>query len=899
MWVPGLVMSSRHLLLPVCLLVVACSNANMGPSGSGGGGNGMNGGGSGGGTAGAGGSATGGGSGGGSTGGEVCDDSMDNDGDTFTDCADQDCFLSPKCFATCVDLCTDGAAICDTNGVRTCMLDPLTNCRAFAAPTPCNNGLVCSGGQCVATCTNQCTAGAKTCSNTGGVVECKALASGCTDWVGPVMCATTEVCSGGSCVPRGMCTNQCSANATRCTAGGQQQTCVMQTSGCTDWSFPQSCAASMTCAAPATACALVPKCTAGQTRCAASNPAVETCDPQGNWVQTQSCPQACNAGACTTAATCTPGAVRCNTSNVEICNSSGSAWLYNQTCNVGCNGGLCTDPCTAGAKRCNGPTPETCNAGGTAWTAATSCANGCYLGDCMQADLIVDGVTTTLEGDLSFKNDVIVRNGGSLKVGPSGVLKIRARNVTIDAASNINATDVGDETRGQGSSQTLSCYYGSCLITSSCTVGASYGTQGSGCGGGTLSQYCSAYGGTRSCTANGVQAPPVYDRDDDLSISEGSKNGSSRGGGLVRLTAQSVEVSGQITANAIGSGASGGGIFIAADSITGAGAIQATGNGSGGQGRVKLLRGATNGFTGSVTGRRSDSPMPPLDLVSGSHPNPARWYNDGLGDWFLAWSKPYPTLNGYYYKLSTDPNTLPSQAAGNGTFHQQETHVVRAANLVQGTNYFHVVSVDSAFNVGNVKSTLSMQMNTVPPTVSSSSHPAQRTWYQNSALYFTWTNPQADENFTGYYYVLDKFADTIPSQTMQSFTTQKQVLLANTPDGIWTFHIVNRDTRGAITKSARHYTVYVGTEPAKENLSGSVFDASNMSAPLSGVTISINHGLFAASSTASGTYTFGGNLYVGQWQVTASKAGYVPQTKMITLAAGMPLNENFTLMRAP
>jgi hypothetical protein len=455
--------------------------------------------------------------------------------------------------------------------------------------------------------------------------------------------------------------------------------------------------------------------------------------------------------------------------------------------------------------------------------------------------------------------------------------------------------------RGSGSTSGSCCTYsysGTCYCTASGTLStqaAGYGTAGSASG--TVTGYCPSYGTNRSCTASA--ASPTYDRDDDLSISEGSALGTVKAGGLLRLVAQSVDVKGQVTANATGSGPSGGGIFIAADSITGTGAIQAIGGGSGGQGRVKLLRGSTNGFTGSVTGKKADSPMPPLDVVSGSHPNPSRWYNDGLGDWFLAWSKPYSTLNGYYYKLSTDPNTLPSQAAGNGTFHQQETYVVQAKNLVQGKNYFHLVSVDSAFNVGNVKATASVQVNTEPPSVSSSSHPNQRTWYQNNALYFTWTNPQADDNFTGYYYVLDKLADTVPAQVTTSFTTNKQVLLANTPDGIWTFHIVNRDTRGAITKVARHYTVYVGTEPAKENLSGAVFDASNMSAPLGGVTISINHGLFSTTSTTSGTYTFGGNLYVGAWEVTASKLGYLPQTKSITLAAGTPLNENFTLMRAP
>ncbi|MBL8951150.1 MAG: carboxypeptidase regulatory-like domain-containing protein [Myxococcaceae bacterium] len=884
-------------------LLFACSNAQMGPGGTGGGGSTT--------SAGGGQASTAGGSGasagGSGTGGEICNNRQDDDGDGFMDCADQDCFLNSACFATCVDLCSDGASICDGSGVRTCQLDTSTNCRAFAAPVACTNGLVCSGGACVATCSNQCTAGAKTCSNTGGVVECKTLASGCTDWVGPEMCATTEVCSGGACVPRGTCTNQCTAGTTRCTAGGQQQTCVAQGSGCTDWAFPAACSANFTCAAPNTSCTMVPRCTAGAVRCAATLPAVETCDANGNWVQSQSCPQACNLGACTTAAACTAGAVRCNANNVEICNASGSAWLYKSTCNVGCNMGLCTDPCTAGAKRCNGAVPETCATGGASWTAATACPNGCYLGECMEADLVVDGVTTTLEGDLSFKNDVIVRNGGSIKVGPTGVLKVRARNITIDAASNINANDVGNESRGASTGTAPTC----CTYTSGSTCycgpysagtasGASYGTAGTTGGGSSGSQYCSYSNSYRTCSAT-ASASPLYDRDDDLTISAGSRFGATKGGGLVQLVASSVQVNGQITSNATGAGASGGGIFIAADSITGTGAIQATGGSTpaGGQGRVKLLRGATNSFTGSVTGKKADSPMPPLDIVSGSHPSADRWYNDGLGDWYLAWSKPFGTLNGYYYKLSTTDATLPSQAAGNGTFHQQETYVVKAESLVQGANYFHLVSVDSSFNVGNVKATAKMQLNTVPPTVASSSHPAQRTWYQNPALYFTWTNPQADENFSGYYYVLDKFADTVPAATTQNFTTSKQVLLPNTADGIWTFHIVNRDTRGAITKAARHYTVYVGTEPAKENISGSVFDASNMSAPLSGVTISVNHGLFSTTTTASGTYTFGGNLYVGQWEVTASKAGYLPQTKMLNLAMGSPLTENFTLMRAP
>lgn len=110
----------------------------------------------------------------------------------------------------------------------------------------------------------------------------------------------------------------------------------------------------------------------------------------------------------------------------------------------------------------------------------------------------------------------------------------------------------------------------------------------------------------------------------------------------------------------------------------------------------------------------------------------------------------------------------------------------------------------------------------------------------------TWTNPQADSNFTGYYTAFDKFADTVPSPVQANFTTNKQVIPSNTADGIWVFHIVNRDTRNAITKKASHFVVYVG-----------------------------------------------------QWELTASKTGYTPQKKMVSLVAGTSLTENFTLTAAP
>lgn len=873
-------------------MFVACGGAGADVDGGAGGGSTSSaGGGDGGGGATNGGGLGGGGLGGGGSTREVCDDNLDNDGDGFVDCADQDCFTQTRCTSSCVDLCTANATICDGAAVRTCGQDPATGCRVFSTAVACTNGLTCSGGACLASCSNQCTAGAKTCSNTGGLVECRQQSNGCTDWVGPTACASGQVCSGATCVPKGSCSNQCTAGATRCTAGGQQQTCLTLSTGCTEWSLATACPSSHTCAPTATACAPVAACTPGAKRCGTAAAAVEECSANGTWFATQSCSQSCAAGACTVSTQCSPSTVRCNGNNVEVCNASGSAWLYQQQCLVGCAGGLCTDPCEAGQRRCNGSNVETCSDGGVSWQSrplpdagSASCANGCYQGDCMEADLIVDGVTKVLEGDLSFKNSVVIRNGGQLKVGPSGQLSIKAKSISVqDSASQLNANGVGNDMQ-----TTKVSVYSYCYSTYRCCNNVYSGTTTITC----------VNGVTNNCSAGAAGLCPAVTNPvstDDLSASEGL-SANSQGGGLVRLSAERIEVKGQITANGI-SNSGGGTVVLAADTVTGDGALQATGSPI--AGTLKVLSGSTNTFAGSTTGTLVKSVMPPLDVVSGSHPRQDRWYNDGLGDVYLAWSKPFAAANGYYWAVSTDPRKVPTQAAGQGTFLQADAFKIDAAKLTADTtNYFHVVSVDSSFNVGTVKNTFKVNISATPPTISSASHPTPRTWYQNDAIYLSWENPQADENFTGYYTAFDHFADTVPAPVPANFTTNKQVLLSNTPNGIWVFHLVNRDTRNAITKTARHFVVYVGAAPAQDNISGSVFDASNMSAPLAGVNISVNRGLFSTGSTSSGTYTFNGGVYVGQWELTASKPGYVSQTKTVTLQAGMPLNENFTLTKA-
>ena len=154
----------------------------------------------------------------------------------------------------------------------------------------------------------------------------------------------------------------------------------------------------------------------------------------------------------------------------------------------------------------------------------------------MEADLLVDGVTKTLEGDLAFKNSVIVRNGGQLKVGPSGVLKIRAKRIeVVDAASQINANNSGRPKRTDSF-----CTGFSTAMTALSAATASVEQA---------PQSVASAGQTSRCS-NGNPCPAAQGfelRKDDLSAGEGLAYGSSPSGGLISLVAESIDLKGQVT----------------------------------------------------------------------------------------------------------------------------------------------------------------------------------------------------------------------------------------------------------------------------------------------------------------------------------------------------------------
>jgi hypothetical protein len=784
---------------------------------------------------------------------------------------------------TCGPTCSLGVTNCDGNAVRTC--ESIGGCNTFGAPVPCPGGTVCNGGKCAATCTNACPkAGDVQCSGSGAVQTCGMQASGCLDWSAPVACPAGNVCSGGTCAAS--CTNQCTAGAAKCAGADSVQTCAKQPSGCDDWSPAALCPGAGAC----TGAGVCVACVENSTRCGATG-GIEECKG-AKWVATSSCPLGCAAGKCVASVSCTAGAYRCNGLGVEVCNTTGSAWLNVSTCAVACSNGLCTGACTPDAKRCNANRVETCNAAGTAWTTSETCAKGCdaSTAKCALASLTIS-TNTDLDGEIVVDGPVVVKAGAKLN-SPKGDLTIRATSIEVEKDGSITAAATG-AARAGGACNWEYCNFNR-YIGASGRGGTAVGTDfdwvvGPGAGG--------ADGGSchgQPATAGGT------------------------GGGVIRLIATTVTIKGSVTAdgtsgapgissNGGGGGGAGGGILLAAQDVVVSGVLSAAG-GQGGAGplcntgtageagRVRILYGASRSITGSITGRRTEGLLPPIRISSSTHPDSSLWYNDDFADVVIAWEKPWASRLGYYWDVGTTFPKVP--APGSGTWLDGDVLGIDRARFVAGSNYFQIASVDATSNVGKVAGWFLVKVNTTPPTVTSTSHPNQTAWSSTRDAFFAWNAPNGDENYKGYHWVLDRFGDTVPtlSDTFAPIT-QKQIIRPALADGIWAFHLVTEDTRGYLTKTAAHYRFRVGEDPGTGGLLGKVVDKDSKN--VAGARVTINRGLLVGAipdqtTNSDGSFNFG-NVPVGTWEVSVSKAGSPTVRQTVTVTKGTPTTQNMTL----
>jgi hypothetical protein len=318
------------------------------------------------------------------------------------------------------------------------------------------------------------------------------------------------------------------------------------------------------------------------------------------------------------------------------------------------------------------------------------------------------------------------------------------------------------------------------------------------------------------------------------------------------------------------------------------------GGNAGGEGRIKILSStASPSVTGSLTGVVSEGLLPPIPVTSTSHPNPSITYNDDFPSFDFSWSQPFTGTQGYYV-LGATAAMVPTPA--NAQFVSTDYVSLPSTTIMSPppsyTLLFQITPVTASSTVGTIETTFPVQINTVPPTLTSSSHPTQTAWSANVNPYFSWTYPVPAASVVATYYVFDHMGDTVPTTADTKLpASQTSLLLSNVADGIWVMHILAQDPAGYLTHAASSYRVNIGPNPGTGSLSGAVVNA--MSQPAPNVTVSLNGGLYTTTTNSMGVYNFM-NVPAVTWQVSAT-SGTMTATGTGTVTSGGSTTTNLML----
>ena len=217
------------------------------------------------------------------------------------------------------------------------------------------------------------------------------------------------------------------------------------------------------------------------------------------------------------------------------------------------------------------------------------------------------------------------------------------------------------------------------------------------------------------------------------------------------------------------------------------------------------------------------------NLTSPSHPQSGEWYSNKKVE--VAFVAPHDLsgIEGYYYVIDHEPMTLPDPETAR--FTDKPTAVFE--EVEDGQWFVHARTKDRAENLSPQAGHLKVCIDTLvsPPKVSSSSHPVdtaagtgpsgpssasgQGKWYRDRRVVINWEDPFEHSGIEGYYYNIDRKADTVPNNENSLFTRERSVSFELTDDGLWYFHITSKDKAGNVDWKAVHYPLRVDTEVAK------------------------------------------------------------------------------------
>ncbi len=156
-----------------------------------------------------------------------------------------------QCAGGCTDLCAALSKQCVGGGAyQTCADYNQDGCLEWGSQTPCDAGLICDEGYCVANCSNECAAGDLQCAAMGnGFESCDNHdTDSCLEFGGFTACSAYEICDSGVCLPD--CSDECTLGQQRCVPGLPAfETCAANHDGdsCSEWGGQTNCGQDQIC----------------------------------------------------------------------------------------------------------------------------------------------------------------------------------------------------------------------------------------------------------------------------------------------------------------------------------------------------------------------------------------------------------------------------------------------------------------------------------------------------------------------------------------------------------------------------------------------------------------------------------------------------------------------------
>ncbi len=147
-------------------------------------------------------------------------------------------------------------------------------------------------------------------------------------------------------------------------------------------------------------------------------------------------------------------------------------------------------------------------------------------------------------------------------------------------------------------------------------------------------------------------------------------------------------------------------------------------------------------------------------IQSSSHPDATQSYLNATFD--AAWNVDSFSgcEGGWLWMVDSESSTAVSML--NGTYLSLGQDEVSVTNLSFGTHWFHLVPLDSSFNViSNAQATFKFNVDIQAPVVNSSTHPNSTYWHSNTNLAASWSSLFCDELVTGWRWLIDQSSNTV------------------------------------------------------------------------------------------------------------------------------------------